>query len=190
MRKWIFLFLACFPPVSDAALINFNPERYSVAPGATLIAPIFISGLPSGLAVGAYDLTVMFDPFLLTYDRFIFSNFFGDPETQALTAAIPRAGGQLEATLISFLSPAQLDALQGSAFELGEIRLTATSSFRSSLSVSGLVSDAFGNPIDLTFQEALVNGPVPESGTMPLCASAFAALAAFILRRRHRTILT
>ncbi len=183
MRKWLLLFLACFLPVSHAALVNFNPQQYSVATGSTLKAPIFISGLPSGVAVGAYDLTVTFDPFRLTYERFIFSNFFGDPETQAFTGAVPLPGGQVEATLISFLGPAQLEALQGSAFELGEIWLTATSSLGSNLSVSGLVSDAFGNPINVTFQGALVNG-VPEPGTLPLCASAFAALAALILRRR------
>src|SRR5206468_913666 len=112
MRKLLLLFLACFPAVSYATLISFNPDQYRLAPGSTLKASIIISALPAGLTVGAYDLTVDFDPSMLTYDQFIFSNFFGNPGSDAATAAILRSSGRLEATLISLLSAEQLDALQ------------------------------------------------------------------------------
>jgi hypothetical protein len=190
MRNWLLLPVVAYClPLSHAAVINFSSAQYRVAPEDTLSVPIWISGIPSGMAVGAYDLTVNFDPRLLNYQRFIFSNFLGDPEFQAFTEAYPPPAGQLEATLISFLSPAQLQALhQPSSFEIGIIVLTATSLGQSSISVSGLASDAFGNPIDLTFQSSIINGPVPEPATFPLLLFGLTAIAVFALRRRPRRI--
>ncbi len=192
MAKWLLPVLAFCMPVFHAggATIGFGSSIYRAPVGSTLGLPILISGLPSGVAAGAFDLTIEFDPSLLTYDRFVFSNFFGDPEFQAADAAILLQPGMLEAYLISYLSAAELQALQPSSFELGTVFLTNESNVKSSVIVTGLVSDALGAPIDVGFGETTVSGPIPEPATLSLLLSGLIAVAALACRRPGRKKLT
>ena len=160
---------------ADPISIRIEPAVQAVTAGSAADFHIVAERNESGpmAAVGGFDLTIAFPAVLLTFDQATFGFGLGDPGAfEALTNVIV-GPAHLTVQGTSLLSPAELDALQPSTFDLAILSFTAAQSGNASLSFSeGVVVDAFGNP----------QVTVPEPGTAFLIGLALASIV--WLRRR------
>jgi len=161
---------------ADTISIHIEPEVRAVTPGSSTDFQIVAERNAAGpmAAVGGFDLTISFPEFLLSFDLATFGFGLGDPNAfEALTNFIV-GPGHVTIQSTSLLSPAELDALQPSIFDLATLSFTAVGSGNASLGLSdGVVVDAFGN----------TRLSVPEPRTTSLVG--LALLSAVWLRRRR-----
>ena len=190
MSKWLcFVLAVCaslFP--AQAANVGYDFSLYTIPVGMNIPLDVVFSGRPVGLAVGAFDLTLQFDPSRLSYVDFTLGPYLGDPVLEAVTAVTQIGPGLIEATVVSLLTAADLEALQASDFRLGTLLLNVTAVGTSNVTIGGVLSDASGGPLNVSFGGTTVIGAaaVPEPGTVPLLVSALAAIAAVARLRRAR----
>jgi hypothetical protein len=142
--------------------------------------PVFVSGLPAGTTVGAFDLVFQFEPAALTYNSFIFSANLGIPDVETFSIAMEEASGSVRAINISLLSEPELQAIQSSGLELGTLLFTSMTPSGTAIGVSGVLSDASGEPLLVGFTGGSVI-PIPEPRTTLLLCS---CLLAFAVSRR------
>lgn len=152
MLKALFLAAGLVPGsllVAAPVTLGFNPVSQLVFEGHDVNFDVVVSGLAAGgpPSVGSFDLTILYDPARLFPPMVTFGNFLGDPDTEALTAAV-QSEGSIELAEVSLLTPAQLDALQPGSFSLATLSFIAASSGEVSLSFrAGIVDDAFGRKL-------------------------------------------
>jgi hypothetical protein len=156
------------PRPALAITIGFDPASQVVAVGDPADVELRISGLGSSAApsLGVYDLTVSFDPGVLSLSGIS----FGDPvlgdqlDLFALGSVTDVVAGTGAVRLfeLSLDLASDLDALQADAFTL--VRLTfdtlqvGTSSLQTSVAALG---DAYGAPLSATLESGQV-AAVPE----------------------------
>src|SRR3974377_1291535 len=121
MKKWLALLIVSGAPgfLAHAATIDFGQTSYSGPIGQNVALDLFISGLPVGVSVGAFDLTLHFDPTVLGYQSFTSGPYLGHTAGfEVLNSATQMGAANVEVASVSLLSGAELDALQGPNFKL------------------------------------------------------------------------
>jgi len=183
--------------VALLALLNTGPARAvgislvlpggtEVTIGASVSVEVVVSELGDGTfpSLGSFDGDVTFDPGLLTYDDVAFGSDLGEPVTEALVS-IDVVGGVLTGTAVSLLSPAELDALQGSSVTLGTLFFVASGLGSGQIEVTrAQLSDAFGAPLAVDWLGSSPITVIPEPTTALLVACGLAGIA--IRQRRLR----
>lgn len=151
-----------------AVFLDIVPDVTSVTAGASVDVGVVIGALSHPPSVGAFDLSVGFDPALLFPSAVSFGPFLGDPLAfEAVTDADLSIPGVVEFAELSLLSPSELDALQPSSFTLATLSFTgvASGTARLSLIEPPRIDDAFGHKI-----------PIPEPASLPLLILGWIAL--------------
>jgi len=169
---------------AHAVGLGFAPSSQTVAVGDAVSVDVVISGLGAGLApsLGAFDLDVTFDPLLLAPTGVTFGLFLGDPALGDALAAFVLAPGVVDLAEVSFLAPADLDALQPAAFTLATLTFATLAAGTSPLAFAqAVLDDAFAVRLATDTAggsiTALAASPVPLPATLLLLAAGAAVLA-------------
>ena len=138
--------------------------------GGTVSFDVNVSGLGGGTALGTFDIDLLFDSALLSFDLATFGNqldLFGLGSIQSATPA----AGSVNFFELSLDSITDLNTLQATQFRLATLTFTTLALGNSSpitLSVNAL-GDAPGGSIPATLQGASLTvepvSAVPEPGT-------------------------
>jgi hypothetical protein len=153
--------------------VDLIPSSFTVTSGQALSTDVFVSGLgaSSPPSVGSFDVTVIFDPTLLTATGLTFGPFLGSVGSGEVLVSSTTVPGKISVAAVSLLTPAELDALQPASFSLASLSFVASASGSTALNISSkIVGDAFGD--DLV---------VPEPRTFLLLS---VGLGAALLRKR------
>lgn len=162
---------------ATATTLSLDPVSTTVSVGADFEVAVVISGLGNGVApsLGAYDLTIGFDPSVLAFGTVSFGDpTWGDvlgPVLGSITgSALDASGGTVNLFGVSLDSPAEVDALQPDQFILATLRFTGAADGISPLDLNVHdLGDAGGAPLpDLAPWGASVTvastHPVPDGG--------------------------
>lgn len=179
-------------PVAAAVTIDFLPSAQTVALGDPASVDVVISGLDVlGEIVGSYDLDATYDASVLTATDVTFHTALGGPldSFPGFDLATP---GVVDFFEVSFLSDADLAAIQGDSFTLATLVFDAIAVGTSPLGLiaTGTFNFVVGSgamelTVDtgtgaITVEDA---GSVPEPTTGALLA---AALSVLVVRGRAR----
>jgi hypothetical protein len=198
LKQGLFALLATLvlnSPLAHSALIGLQPGSTLASTGDSISLDLVISGLgnfgPDSL--GAFDISIGFDPSALSFTDYVFGDFLGDFDLfEALDVSSGALGGTLNIAEVSLLSAIDLDALQPSGFTLARLNFTVTNLAAGAVTqvsvLSGAVlADANGDSLSATS-----GGPVIVEGraaTVPVPGTAFLLIASFFgwlaLKRRR-----
>ena len=182
-----------FTSVSQADItLSISPDTQSVSLGSPVSFAVDISGLGSGTALSAYDVSIGFDPTLLSYTQTNFGDpLLGDQLDLAKSglngpSATPSTGS-VDLIEFSLDSTATLNAQQAGSFTLATLSFDTLAAGTSALSLTvNSLSDAYGNTIAYSsLNNGSVNIPsaVPLPGGLLLFMSGWSAL---LLAQRRR----
>jgi hypothetical protein len=164
---------------ANALLLEFRPSNQSVISGGTLTADLWIRGSDPKSGVGAYDVTVNFDPVFLAFDSVSQGTHLGDTVGPFITS-MPDS---ISIADISLETPADLLRLQQvSDFLLGSLHFNTLTAGLSRLDIShAVLGDVNGDRIMVDSLgsaniEVLPNA-IPEPGTLLLLAIGLGILA-------------
>ena len=120
---------------------------------------------PDGQFIGAYDLTLAFNPTVLSFDSVLFGPFLDGP-LDSFQDVVP-SGTDVNVAELSFSGLFNQDGF--SSFSLFNVLFDVTGPGTSSLSLTvNDLSDFFGGPLDAEVRNSSVTGqqptPVPEPG--------------------------
>lgn len=174
--------------------VGFSPGVQPASVGGTIGLGLSIAGLDGeSPALGAYDLTIAFNPLLLGFQNATFPvNDALDPDgTGSYTSVITDPLGNVELIEISFADPVTLRATQPAAFQLANLTFTALKAGTTVLTINiNQLGDELGNALEADANSATVtvNGPivipgVPEPSTLALL---FGGATGMILQARRR----
>ena len=142
------IFLATVPFAAThlhAASIQFSPDDQTVPLGSGASVDVIFAD-PGGELLGAYDLTIAWDPAILTFSSITFGSSLGAP-LDSLTGSIPSAG-ELAAAEVSFAFDLSLLQDGSSNLVLFTLGFNTLAAGISPLTVqSALLSDETGFPI-------------------------------------------
>jgi hypothetical protein len=137
----------CASPIS----LVLTPASIPVTAGQTVNVVASISGLGNPPSVGSFDLSVAFDPALVSPAGVAFGSFLGDVSLGEAITDFTSSPGVFEFAEVSLLTSSQLDALQGAqsgSFGLAAVSFTGLTSGTVSFGFStGVVDDSFGNKL-------------------------------------------
>lgn len=174
--------------------VGFSPGYQAVSAGVTVNFDLSITGLGGGEspALGAYDLTIAFNPLLLGFQNATFPvNDALDPGgTGSFTSVTFNPPGTVGLVEISFADPFTLVETQPSTFQLANLRFRALKAGTAVLTLNiNQLGDELGNALEADAGSATIdirgqNPPgVPEPSTLTLL---FGGAAGMILRTRKR----
>lgn len=154
-RAVLFLGLAAVTGVGQAITLGFDSAAQTVGVGASVQVSLNISGLGDGAApsLGTFDLDIAYDPGVLSLTDVSFGDsVLGDQLDLFSLGSITSSGSATAGTLnvfeLSLDDPADLDALQASAFTLATLSFSAISPGSSTLGISiNALGDAYGDPL-------------------------------------------
>lgn len=198
IKRWIFILLltGLFQiPVAHSALIELQPGSLNATTGDSISLDLVISGLgnfgPDSL--GAFDVSVGFDPSIFAFTSYSLGGYLGDLGLlEALDASFGDLGGSINLAEVSLLSAASLDALQPGAFTLATlnfdvINLAVGAVSQLSLLSGAVLADGNGDALEARIGAAAsvegVASTVPLSGTLSLLLAALFGL--FMLRSHY-----
>jgi hypothetical protein len=172
---------------AGALSIALAPATVTPEPGATFAVELRVAGLGDGAApsLGAFDVTLAFDPAAVAFTSVSFDEFLGTIPAQALADFTPGAG-TLALASFSLLPPATLDALQPGSFRLATIVFEAVGAGPSAIDVtSALLGDGFGGRLALSAAPTGVQvQPIPEPAAALVFGVCVAAVARASRQRR------
>jgi hypothetical protein len=167
-------------PFAHAGFVSLQPDTTFAADGESILVSLTIGGLgnfgPDSL--GAFDLSVGFDPSVLTFTGYSLGGLLGDLGlSQALDASTGDGGSAINLAEVSLLSPAALDALQPDEFIVAVLGfdvsgLASGATTLLSILSGGLLVDADGAtlPITGTSGASIVGIPLPATPLLFLVA--------------------
>lgn len=179
MNSNLFVLAFALSTTAWSAQITFLPTPNGVD------LDLMIGGL-GGAQVGAYDISIEYDPHLVVINAAAALGFLGIPgvETfgQSQSVDVGPSLRRLQLTEISLLSSADLLALQPGTFGLVRLSLQWQGFGTAHFSASGIISDAVGDPINTTFTTGAVSN-IPEPRTLSLLV---AGVTLLLLRHSRR----
>lgn len=178
-------------PVAHATLIALQPSSTYATTGDSISLDLVVSGLgnfgPDSL--GAFDISVGYDPGVLSFTSYSLGNFLGNIAlAEALDSSSGNLGSAVNVAEVSLLSVIGLDTLQPGAFTLATLNFNVTNlavGAVTQLSVlSGhVLADAYGAPLSATSTGPASVAAISVPGTaFLLIASMFGWLT---LKRRQ-----
>lgn len=186
------LFMCLSTLFGHAATISINPATQTVSPGTTVNADLLASGFGTAVApaIGAYDLSLSFDPTLLVFQGATFGTGLDVLGLGSLQSIAPGAAS-VEFFELSLDSAADLDALQPGDFALLHLRFGTIGTGSSPLTLTAIaISDENGNALSPILNSGNVqigSSPAtvtPEPGSSILVLTGLAVAATFISWRR------
>ena len=181
--------LLVFGADAKALVMELRPSSHTVVLGSAAAIDLWVVGSDPTLGIGGYDMTLNFDPSILSFNSVSLSAAFG----ATLGPFITPLPGAVNIADVSLELPADLLSLQtASDFMLGAFQFDTLSAGTSPLSISGVtLSDAFGNPVTVsTLGTGLITvttSPVPEPATLLMFTMGALFLAGIGVRKRKNT---
>lgn len=155
-------------------IINVSPNLQQANIGDTVSVNLTISGVNTGAvpALGAYDISLSFDPSLLSFEVATFGSqldIHGLGDVQTVTPST----GSVEIFEVSLYSANDLTMLQKSSFTLGNIWFQTLAAGTSALTLSvNALADANGNSLVANTENGSINiSSVPEPDGVQLIAT-------------------
>ncbi|MEJ2693424.1 MAG: hypothetical protein P8166_10310 [Candidatus Thiodiazotropha sp.] len=109
------LYLLSMATLAGAVTLSLEPSASTAKVGDTVSLDLMISGLGDyiGDSLGDFDLEVMFDSSVFSFDGYSLADYLGDPGWfEAVDYSFGEyAPGRIGLTEVSLLSAAELDAL-------------------------------------------------------------------------------
>lgn len=128
MKKlFLFAFLLA-APLSAAIIFQLDPLPLTpVSAGDPVVVEAMISGLGNAgpPSVGSFDFTISYDDSLLAFQFAEFSGFLGDVGAGEALTDLLSSPGSVNVVEVSLLLPADLHALQPSAFTMAKLHFIA-----------------------------------------------------------------
>jgi len=149
-------------PSHANAILTITPDTQSVSAGSPVSFAVNISGLGSGIALGAYVLDIGFDSALLNFTQATFGDpLLGDQldllNTGSNAPAATPSQGKINLIEFSLDDPTTLIANQASNFTLTTLSFTSLTQGTSPITLSvNSLTDANANDI----QSSTLNGSV------------------------------
>jgi len=180
----------------DGITISVMPASQTVSLGSSINVAVGISGLDdhTAPALGVFDVSLDFDPSILSFD----GAAFGDPalgdqlDPLALGNTIAfysASSGSVDLFDLSLDSASDLNSLQEPSFILATLSFDATGSGTSSLALTvNTLGDADGNFLSAALENgsiSIATSAAPEPSAAGLAPAAI-MLAAVCLGRRNR----
>ncbi len=167
-------------PLAHAAHIGLEPGSTYATTGDSISFDLVISGLGNfgPASLGAFDISVGFDPGALSFNSYSLGNFLGNIAlSQALNASSGNLGNAINVAEVSLLSALGLDTLQPGTFTLATLSFTVTNLAMGAVTqlsvLSGpVLADAFGAPLSATSAAPASVTGVPVPGTAFLLIAA------------------
>ena len=172
---WMMLVLLLCSQQASAIVISFDSAT-SVGLNDSVSVNVNVSGLGnySPSTLGAFYVSVLFDPGVLSFNSAQYGPFLGNPddpfETDIVTTAV---SGRVSLDEFSFLFDYELDGLQPGNFTLATLNFTGIGEGFSKLSIGDTdISDGVGNTIISTLIDGGINveskTSVPEPSSLSL----------------------
>ncbi|MGE0825073.1 MAG: cohesin domain-containing protein [Candidatus Binatia bacterium] len=190
MRKLVFLItllgLSLGSTVRQvyAVGLTFVPASQDVNANDVAVVDLQVVGIGdhTSPSLGAFDVTVHFDPLILNFVGATFGGFLGDISLiEALGVVIPPPpSGTVNLFEVSLLTGGELATLQASSFVIASLSFQALTIGSSSLSLSNIIlgdenGDALVNPdllgAVINVREGGGGTVVPEPSTLLLCGT-------------------
>jgi hypothetical protein len=176
-----------YPLYVSAEMITLQPSQATYVVGSTVVLDI-VAGDGN---VGAYDLSVSFDPQLLWPNAIGFDTFLGGPLLSSQDSSVGL--NSLELAETSWLDPDTIIALQQGDFRLAHLEFEALMPGVTVVSfTSALVTDPYADFLSPTLGSATVTiqersgETVPEPGSGLLCIAGLLAIGSRAIRQRRR----
>ena len=172
---------------AQAIGLTFVPASQDVNTGDTAVVDLQVVGVGDHTfpSVGAFDVTVAFDPSILSFVGATFGGFLGDLTlVEALgTVTPPPPSGVVNLFEVSLLSRAELATMQGTSFVIASLSFQAIGGGSSLLSLSKVIlsdenGDALNDPDLLGGVINVTDGStvVPEPSTLLLFSTCLLGL--------------
>lgn len=183
---------AAYMPAAHAVLLDFQSPSAAAVMGESVSVDIVVSGLGnfSPDSLGAFDVSVAYDPVVFAFSGYTLGAFLGDlGSAESLDASLGDSGGSLNIAQVSLLADADLHALQPGEFALATLDfdvLDLAIGATSQLSFAGpLFSDTGGGALPATSGGPAIfvgRAEVPNPSTVLLLLGGLLSLRA--ARRR------
>ena len=176
---------------ADAALLSLEPTPPSITVGEVSTVDLRISGLGylEAVSLGAFAVDVTYDETVLGFETASYGSFLGGPEDSEQVPA-NASGGIVTLDEFSFLSNAELDALQPSSFVLASLTFRGIAADVSDLGFGDVNLADTSFPSTTTDPElagssiTVTSAVIPIPAALPLLGTAVAGLGFIGWRRR------
>ncbi|MBS1826580.1 MAG: hypothetical protein JST93_14790 [Acidobacteria bacterium] len=157
----------------NAATVFISPTDQNVTLASSVAVEVNVSGLGSGgvPSLGVYDLTVSYDPALLSFSSVVWGSGLDILGLGSFQSATPGVGG-INLFELSFDLADDLNNLQPDAFRLFTLNF---SSLAAGTTAIGITANAIGDADGVELPMTLIDGSVTvstESPTVPEPATA------------------
>ncbi len=178
-----------YPLSASADTISLEPSTQDSVVGST----VFLDIMASGLQLGSFDLTISFDPLLLSATGVEFDTFLGSPDSIQTSSLGFSSVNLAEISLVT--DPAALIAIQPGTFRLAQLEFEALLPGVTTVSFSdGLVADPYATVLSPDLSSAMVTIASANGGAVPEPVGGLSYLVGLLvvgsmaIRRRERSI--